>query len=265
MPGAFLFTDLSADAAWSSAAATVATMPLSALADPQPRSRVRFATGSFSLVADLLSAVPVDVAALVSTTLSAQATVRVRLSTADATGAAGDAWDSGTAAADTSADANGNVVVLRSGGPATGRYLRWDVVDPLRQVVDVGLAPCGALLRLTYGEDFGAEEGRMINDARDTNAYTGAEFAVPAVFNPRMVQFTLPHLMAVEARGAFRGMVARLGAVGDALWVPDTALSRAELNLRSIWGGINRPGQGATVAQTDLLRFARAVSMRERG
>lgn len=264
MPGAFLYDDRSRSATITSAQATVATLPVGLLQDPQPRARARLVGSSAVLVLDLLASASVDVAALLSTTLTAGATVRVRLSTVDATGAAGDAWDSGVLPGATGPEVNGNVLVLRAAGPVTGRYLRWDITDGSLSVIDVGLAPCGALWRLARSHAFGIEEGRAILDRRDRNELTGAEFAVPAIANPRMARFALPLLSAVEAVGAHRDLVRQLGAARDALWIPELTLSRAEMNARSLWGAVNLPGQAASVARAALNVFQRSFAMVER-
>jgi hypothetical protein len=43
-------------------------------------------------------------------------------------------------------------------------------------------------------------EGCMMLDGRDRNPYTGAEFPVPPIVNPRIAAFTLPAPSTAEAR-----------------------------------------------------------------
>jgi hypothetical protein len=264
MPGAFMYADVTNGAAVTSPAAIMPTLPLSQLADPQPRARVRLMGSAPVLVFDLLTARSIDAAALVSTTLTAAATVRVRLSTADATGAAGDAWDGGVVAAGTGPEVNGNVVLVRSAGPASGRYLRWDIEDLSPSQIDVGLAPAGALWRLARSHDYGIVEGRVIMDTRDRNPLTGAEFPAAAVSNPRYARFTLSMLTTDEARGAHRALVAALGAAGDGLWIPDLGLSRAEMNARVIWGGLNAAGASVGATHRAYPAHSRAFAIVER-
>jgi hypothetical protein len=68
------------DGSVASAQATVASMPITNLQDPQPRRRARLIGSSASIAADLGSEVPVDCVALISTTLGVGAMVQVRLS-----------------------------------------------------------------------------------------------------------------------------------------------------------------------------------------
>jgi hypothetical protein len=59
-------------------------------------------------------------------------------------------------------------------------------------------------------------------------------------------------------------MVAALGAAGDALWIPDTGLSQAELNARSLWGGIAVPGESASAVRDSPAGSSRAFQITER-
>jgi hypothetical protein len=110
--------------------------------------------------------------ALISTNLSATATARWRLGTLESPSAA---HDSGILPAHTGDEANGNVVLLRSGA-ATARYLLVDVADASLGVIDIGLLVAGPLWRLARGMAYGVREGRLIFDQRDRNPLTGAEF-----------------------------------------------------------------------------------------
>ena len=91
-------------------------------------------------------------------------------------------------------------------------------------------------------------------DRRDRNPYTGAEFPVPAIVNPRLATFTLPAISTAEARNQHRDMLRRLGAARDTLWIAELSDSMAERNRRAILGRYERarrrrrhqPGQTAT-------------------
>jgi hypothetical protein len=403
MPGAFLYEDISGTAAVTSAQATVPAMPLSALADPQPRTRVRLMGSTARLLLDFGTPQLIDLAALISTNLTATATVRWRaadalaLLTSDATlpwdtaagatllaattrvglqpdpmggnaavsytesgngavratatyavtagltyrvtvwarrvsgtgaivgnlirvihpdasstalnasgnltaswarytldvtpatsGNATVEWlrginvstgevaiyggeiggvashDTGVAAAATAPECNGNVVLPRAAGTIAARYLQWDIADAALSWIDIGLAPTGALWRLSRSHDYGIEEGRLILDRRERNAFTGAEFPVPAVANPRSARFSLSGLSTAEAIGAHRAMVLRLGAAGDGLWIPDLALGTTEMNARSIWGAMAQPGGSAAAARRYLNQHSRSFELVER-
>ena len=107
-------------------------------------------------------------------------------------------------------------------------------------------------------------KGRVMLDRRDRNPYTGAEFPVPAIVNPRMAAFTLPALSTAEARNQHRDMLRRLGAVHDTLWIAELTDSLAERNRRTIWDAMNAPGEDAAISRDSLPLASRGVRMVER-
>jgi hypothetical protein len=264
MAGAFVFTDYFSGAALTVPRALTPTMPLSNLNDPQPRKRTRFTplpAGGFNILADLGEDRLVECVALISTTLTAASVVsafgRIETSTGPTI------WTTSfVATADTSPDYNGNVILIPE-TPVPARYL-WIAITPGAAFVDIGRIIAGPLWRLSYAYGYGITEGRMILDRRDRNPITGAEFPVPAVANPRMADFSLPILTPAEARGQHRAMVARLGAAGDALWIPDLALSQAERNARSIFGGVAEPGGSAATVHGAFNVHSRSFRLVER-
>jgi hypothetical protein len=173
------------------------------------------------------------------------------------------AHDTGTVPANTGDEANGNVVLLRS-GTATARYLLVDVADATLPAIDIGILAAGPLWRLARGMAYGVREGRMILDQRDRNPLTGAEFVVPALANPRFAGFTLPALSRAEATDAHRDLVRRLGAARDALWIPETGDTRVETNRRAIWGAVNQPGEEAAAVRGSFPLLSRAFRIVER-
>lgn len=264
MPGGFLYSDLIADAVLASGAASVSTMPLSNLQDPQPRVRTRFVGGTVSILADLLASRSLDCVYLGSTTLTSGATIRVRLSASDVTGAAGEAWDTGVVSASTGDEANGQMVVLRTAGPASGRYLMVDLVDAALSVIDIGVLAAGALWRVTRAQSYGYREGRLILDREDRNAYTGAVFPAPALSNPRFAAFQIAWMGRTETEAQHREMIRRNGATRPALWIPDLSLSQAEINNRSIWGAVAQPGEEAAPARPAFAGWTRSWRVVER-
>jgi hypothetical protein len=261
MPGAFLYDERVRDAvALTALTPTAAGMPVANLRDPQPRLRARFTGGAASILVDFGTATPVEAVALISTNLSATATARWRLGTLEVPSAA---HESGILPAHTGDEANGNVVLIRSGA-ATARYLLVDVADSSLGAIDIGLLVAGPLWRLGRGMAYGVREGRLILDQRDRNPLTGAEFVVPALANPRFAAFTLPALSRAEAMDAHRDLVRRLGAARDALWIPETGDTRAETNRRAIWGAVNQPGEEAAAARGSFPLLNRAFRIVER-
>jgi hypothetical protein len=171
--------------------------------------------------------------------------------------------DTGLLNAEAQGESQGNVVLVFP-APVTARYLRVDLTDGAAPYMDIGLLVAGQLWRLQRGTAYGIREGRVMLDRRDRNPYTGAEFPVPAIVNPRMAAFTLPALSTAEARNQHRDMLRRLGAARDTLWIAELTDSLAERNRRAIWGAINAPGEDAAISRDSLPLASRAVRMVER-
>jgi hypothetical protein len=107
--------------------------------------------------------------------------------------------------------------VLVLPAPVTARYLRVDLTDGAAAFMDIRLLVAGQLWRLQRGPACGIREGRVILDRRDRNRFTGAEFPVPAIINPRFAAFPLPALSVAKARNQHHDHLRQLGAAGDAL------------------------------------------------
>jgi hypothetical protein len=171
--------------------------------------------------------------------------------------------DSGVVATATGDEASGNVVLLAP-QPVTARYLWLDLAASGATAIDIGRIVVGPLWQPRRSYAYGIVEGRQINDRVDINPLTGARFPVPALANPRFAKFTLPLLTTAEARGEFRALTRALGGVGDLLWIPDTALSQAELNNRSLWGAAAAPGDLAGTSRDSFVGSSRGFTITER-
>ena len=261
MPGAFLQQDRVATGSVASAQATIATMPITNLQDPQPRRRARLMGSSATVTADLGSEVPVDCVALISTTLGAGALVQARL--ANVPNFSAMLADTGLFNAEAQDESQGNVVLVLP-VPVTARYLRIELTDGAASYMDIGLLVAGQLWRLLRGTAYGIREGRVMLDRRERNPYTGAEFPVPAIVNPRTAAFTLPALSTALARNQHREMLRRLGAALDTLWIAELGDSMAERNRRAIWGAMNAPGEDAAISRNSLPLTSRGLRMVER-
>jgi len=262
MAAAFLHDDVIASAVFLGDLGTSAqpSLPLSNLADPQPRVRTRWIPATASIYIDLGAPRAVSCLALIGTNLGAASLVRWRIGSDAGFGVS--AYDSGSVAAQTSGAINGNVVLLHPTS-ATGRYMRLEISSAGAAYLDIGRIVAGPLWRTLRQVSYGAAEGRLILDRRDRNPHTGAEFAVPAVVNPRMATFTLPLISDEEVVGEWRQMRDRLGGVGDALWIPNDELSLPELNQRAIWGAAQRPGESLMV-HANFAGHSRQFSIVER-
>jgi hypothetical protein len=223
IPGAFLQQDRVATGSVASAQATIATMPITNLQDPQPRRRARLMGSAATIVANLSAEVPIDCVALISTTLGAGSKVQAWLS--NIMNFSVPFADTGLVNAEPQDESQGNVMLVLP-ARVTARYLRIDVTDGAAPYMDIRLLVAGQLWRLLRGTAYGIREGRVMLDRRDRNPYTGAEFPVPAIVNLRMAAFTLPALSTAEARNQHRDMLRRLGAARDTLWIAELTDSR---------------------------------------
>ena len=148
--------------------------------------------------------------------------------------------------------------------PVTARYLRVDLTDGAAPFMDIRLLVAGQLWRLQRGTAYGIREGRVMLDRRDRNPFTGAEFPVPAIINPRFAAFTLPALSVAKARNQHHDHLRQLGAAGDTLWIAELTDSMAERNRRAIWGAMNAPGEDAAISRDSLPLASRGFRLVER-
>ena len=262
MPGAFLYQDRVAAGLVTSFQAAVPSMPISNVQEPQPRRRARLVgyAGASVMTVDFLEGVFVDCAALISTTIGAGDSVQMELSNHPLLLSL--LADTGVIAAEASDEGMGNVIITLP-APVKARYMRISVYHAAASI-DVGLLVAGALWRVARGTSYGIQEGRVMLDRRDRNPFTGAEFPVPAIANPRLASFTLPSLSTSEARNQHREMVRLLGAARDALWIPELGDSMAERNRRALWGAVNVPGEDAAISRDSLPLSSRAFRIIER-
>lgn len=236
------------------AGTAVDTMPLEYLYDPQPglRARIIPAAGVISIVCDFGAAVSQGLVVIVNSTASGAETVRIRLSSADATGAAGDV--SNTLHSTIDADRTRGAAVCLLPADLSARYMRIDVADIGAGIFDIGSLMAMPTIRLTNGMGFGATEGRRGLGIADRNEYTGAEFRVGGIAQPRYADFSLPSLTSAEYAGNIRNMIADATAADDVAWIPDDGLTQSELNLRTIIGGIKTPGEDLGIARDRPMR-----------
>lgn len=145
---AFGYRDL-ALAGTITASHETALNPATLLQDPHVARKWRGTTASESLVLNLGSLQSIDTAALIGCSglfgdternLSTAALTRVRVSTADGTGAAGDAYDSDSGGASAGRiDQNYGKLIYRLPAPVIGRYVRIDLAESGATFVEAGI------------------------------------------------------------------------------------------------------------------------------
>lgn len=265
MAGAFGYGDaIKAAPAISMISGTVDDgMPLSNLYDAQPSLRTRFVNaGTVRFVVDFGVAVTAGLIILGNTTIDTSGLIRLYGSLTDPTGVAAEIFNRSASAPDPDRS-RGQVVDLLP-ADVSFRYLRVHIENPPGGVIDVGFVAVMRTLRLAHGIALGAAEGRLGVGARDQNSFTGAEFGVPGVVQPRVARFSLPGLVASEYHGTLRSMLDDLDPAQDVAWLPDTGLAQAELNRRTIFGGVVRPGQELLISRDRPVRASASYAIIER-
>ncbi len=250
-----LFFNL-ADRAVVSAGSAVPTAPASLVQDPHlgRQWRTLFGLAESYLLADFGSATAIELVALFGTTLSASTTWRVRLSTADAIGVAGDAYDSGLVTAPVGL-AYGGATILVLPAPVTARYLRIDLADEDADQIAVGRLVAGLLWRPTYNYRIGYQ--RYVTDASAIDETPEGHAFVLARAPRRGLRVDFGWVTADEVAASIEPAMRHVGRHRDILLVLDTAST--DLPRDSVWGqpagplGIGNPFRRFGRLELDIL------------
>lgn len=139
MANAALVLDNLALSAGVGASSQVLTMPASKLLTPHPSERWRSLTAADWFVVDSGATITADTVMVGGLTCSAATSVRLRLSSIDASGGAGDVLDTGPVAnGDPRFDIDYGSFIAVLGAPLSWRYLRFDIADPGAAYVEAG-------------------------------------------------------------------------------------------------------------------------------
>ena len=142
-----------AEAGTISASSQELQMPALKLLTPDVEDRFRSQANVVAIVLDLLSLSTFDTILLRGLTVTAAATTRVRLSSVDASGAAGDVWDSGALVSGSQCfDADYGALCMALTAPLQARYVRFDIADPGKTYVEAGRL--AVMLRETFTVNF---------------------------------------------------------------------------------------------------------------
>lgn len=218
--GALLW-DLATDVGTASAGsvASVTGTPASAVLDQQLAARWRSAPGiSTWLLVDIGAQRQIDTVAILATNLSDAATWRIRISTTDATGAAGDAHDSGTITAGADPLFGGAAIYLLQASPVTGRYVRLDLADATLPYLEVGRLVAGRRWRFARNFRLGWTV-EAVDDAQIATTWGGAEWR-DARSVRRRVRVELPAITRAEYEVEAQALL-RAGAGRDVLLILD--------------------------------------------
>lgn len=188
--------------------------------------------------------------------LTDNATRRIRVSTADSTGAAGDALDTGTGSA--GLDERWGTVGYIHTADVTGRYLRWDIADSDLSYLEVGRPVAGPLrfpargIVVPFAAGFEAE-------VRRGRAAGGAQHVAPKWQGRRWRLALLP--TADERDGWVSEMLDRNGRHADVLVVKNVLSSN--LGRDALWGLI-AAGETPEIVTGDQLVDGLTLTVEER-
>lgn len=218
----------------------VTAAPISALQAPHVAESWRAVGGVTScyILAAFAAQYPLGALALIGTNLSAGATWRVRLSTNDATGANGNAYDSGTIGAGVDTAYGYAIHIFPTA--KTGRYLRIDITDATLSQIEAGRWFAGPAWQPENNFSFDWSRGWR-SRARKTISRGGQKW-IDELPRPRLLQLTFDYITDAEAKGGDALELLRLaGDTVDVLVVTDP--ESANLGRESIWGTV----EGETV------------------
>jgi hypothetical protein len=173
------------------------------------------------VVVDFGASVTLGWTALAGLNLTAAGTLRVRASTADATGAAGDAFDSGAPAALFDPDYENFVFLFPT--DIACRYLRIDLADSSLAYLEAGRWWAGTLLRPLRNYAFNGQD--LVEDqSKTTTAESGDEWSEERPTR-RGLQITLPALTEAEKVGYVVPLQRLSGTTRDVLLCKDSGSS----------------------------------------
>lgn len=257
---ALLYNNL-ADAGSVTASTAAALMPVSRLlagVSPHIEERWRSSAEPAYFICDLGSSKSVDTVAVFGLTVAAGSTFRVRGSTADATGAAGDAFDSTVLSTGTYFDpAYGAIVWLRS-APATCRYIRVDLVDTPASYVEAGRLVVGARTAFTY--NFAPGMARAWVDRSRKVKTSGGQSLIWVDNKFRTIDLNLEWVTAAQRDSLLEAIDLANGQHVDVLLILDT--DSTNLPRDSIWGLISEPSPTLATAIPDIV--SRSFKIEER-
>ncbi|MGE0290343.1 MAG: hypothetical protein AB7I42_24835 [Bradyrhizobium sp.] len=246
---AVLHDNLADDAAVL-AGTQVVTTPATMVQNEHVARKWRSRLSSDYLLFDFGASTAIDTVAAIGLTAT---TCRVRLSTADSSGAAGDAWDTGVVAVD-----QGYLQVIALGeATASGRYLRIDLVNAAGDYVECGRVAAGVRSTFTYNFAFGW--GRAWVDPSLRTKTRGGQTQISREENYRTLELPFEIVSTDDRHGFVETMDRVNGLSTDVLFVTDDG--SANLARDSVWGLV---ADVSPVTQPFFDTFAKTYRIEER-
>jgi hypothetical protein len=185
---------------------------------------------SASLVFDMGSSVACGILAALGANLTATATLRLRASDADSTGAAGDKYDSTLINAGAKA---GYGAAYHWFAAATARYWRLDLADASVTTLEVGRVFLGPKWTPTYNQSYGWQV-TSIDGSKVTESYGGQSFGDVRP-QRRLLELSMDWNSEAEMYANAFAMARAAGIVSDVLAVRETAAA-GYLSEQSVYG-----------------------------
>lgn len=234
-------------------------MPASNLLSPHPSERWRSVGGAAYLLLDLGVLSDADTFFVKGLIASAAATVRLRLSSADSTGAAGDVFDSGSVA---NGSANLDVDYFAAcwclDGLDPWRYARLDIVDATRSFIEVGSVCAGQ--REAFAENFQPGGGiQFVDRSRVAPTATGLSLVSPDNWF-RRIDLTFEMITQSQRWGMIERLDRVNGRRRNTLLITDTASSNL---ARDSFFGLVKDISPSTWAQAIEI-YGKQISIEER-
>lgn len=246
------------DAAATVVSATSAQIltPPSLLLDPHVSRHWRGAGGiSDDVIIDLGSMQSVDTIYGMGSNLSAAGATRLRISSADSTGVAGDVYDS--SALTGLVDPNYGYAPFLLPSPVSGRYLRLGFSDASLSAIELGRMFIGLRTQFTYNFDYGWSIQRV-----DRSTRTKTRAGQTQVFRDNAYRtFDLPmnFVAPADRYGLIEAMDIACGQNTDILMITDPMSSN--LGRDSIWGLVS---DLTAIIQPNLAVFTKDYKIEER-
>lgn len=226
------YNDYVKDAVAITSDSALATLPAANVAAVQVSQRWQTvpATTTAYLLIDLGTASSIEMVALINTNLSAAATWRIRISTADATGDTGDALD--TTAINAGVDTRYKKAIYVLSSAVTGRYVKINLIDASLPYLAVGRAVVCKAFKPTY--NFSPNAQVFYRDwSNRYSAYDGQTWVLRGSMQ-RGFAFVLPAVTDTERNSIGEELLQDHGIHQDVL----VCLDQASTNLGrdSVWG-----------------------------
>lgn len=238
-----------ADAASVTADSEALSMPASLLQNVHVRKRWRSTAATAAILCDLGASLSPDTFGLFGLTVGAGATCRLRVSTVDATGAAGDALDTGVLTSSSAwFDPDYGAFVYASAA-VTGRYVRFDLADAGADYVEAGRLVAG--VRTAFGANFtpGSTRGRV--DLSRRTRTQGGQMLLDRKPKARTLALDFDFLTAAEWAATLEAADRDNGLTDDVLLILDPTGDNVARD--AIWGLLTDLSPVAFTAIPDIV------------